>query len=169
MGLSVEDRAPTAIAVSDLLKTMKDTLVALGNTADVLGTQTARVASLGPAANALSEVYILVCNRCRIVTQMVSQIKGLQDELQRQQGVQEERMQGVREKLRDEVKRHFRETLRPLVDGIVVTCVKKVINERVRREVRCRELRCVDSPNFYTNLEMPSSLSRFPQLCGRNS
>ena len=124
---------------------------------------------MGPAANALSEVYILVCNRCRIVTQMVSQIKGLQDELQRQQGVQEERMQGVREKLQDEVKRHFRKTLRPLVDEIVVTCVKKVINERVRREVRCRELSGVDSPNFYTDLEMPSSLNRFPQLCGRNS
>ena len=49
-------RDPTAVAVSDLLGTMQNTLKALGNTFDVLGEQTIRVASLGPAVDALSQV-----------------------------------------------------------------------------------------------------------------
>ena len=51
-----QDRDPTAEAVSQLLGTMQCILGAVGKTFDVVGDQTMRVASLGPAVDALYQV-----------------------------------------------------------------------------------------------------------------
>ncbi|EJF57598.1 hypothetical protein DICSQDRAFT_140272 [Dichomitus squalens LYAD-421 SS1] len=114
---SAQERNPTATAVSDLLRTMHSTLGALENTFEVLGQQTLRVASLGPAVDALY------------------QIKEVQGELLQQHEIQEARMQDVEERLQEQVKAHFREMLRPRVDEIVAACVKNVIEERVRQQL----------------------------------
>jgi hypothetical protein len=55
---SMGDRQPTAdaLAVGELLSTMKNTLSALGKTFDTLGEQTAKVAELGPAMEATHQV-----------------------------------------------------------------------------------------------------------------
>lgn len=60
---------PTALAVDDLLGTMKNTLKALASTFGVLGDQTIRVASLGPAVDALSQVWPYLHNRAPGLTQ----------------------------------------------------------------------------------------------------
>ena len=52
----IVERDPTAAAVTELLATMQNTLRALGNTFDVVGEQTIRVASLGPAVDTIYQV-----------------------------------------------------------------------------------------------------------------
>ncbi|KAM5531112.1 hypothetical protein V8D89_015226 [Ganoderma adspersum] len=109
-------RDPTAVAVSDLLGTMQNTLKALGNTFDVLGEQTIRVASLGPAVDALS------------------QIEGVQVELNERTNRQDQHMQEVRAKQLETVKNHLRTALRPRVNEIVAACVQNEIATRVHHE-----------------------------------
>lgn len=108
---------PTALAVDDLLGTMKNTLKALASTFGILGDQTIRVASLGPAVDALS------------------QIERVQHELNEKTQQQDREMQDVKARQLETVKEHIREVLRPRVNKIVETCVQKEIEARVHHEL----------------------------------
>nr|VWP00360.1 RGS domain-containing protein [Ganoderma boninense] len=110
-------RDPTAVAVSDLLGTMQNTLKALGNTFDVLGEQTIRVASLGPAVDALSQIELV------------------QAELNQRTKQQDEDMQEVKTRQLETIKEHLRTVLRPRVNDIVASCIQKEIETRVHNQL----------------------------------
>ncbi|KAI0752988.1 hypothetical protein C8Q80DRAFT_488697 [Daedaleopsis nitida] len=114
------NRDPTASAVSELLKTMQNTLGSLGRTFDLLGDQTMHVASLGPAVDALF------------------QITAVRGDIDDQHAREEDRMQQVKTALQDKVKGHLRETLKPKVNQIVAEVVKQAVADRVQRELAAR-------------------------------
>ncbi|PIL30980.1 hypothetical protein GSI_05673 [Ganoderma sinense ZZ0214-1] len=114
-GPSIRD--PTAVAVADLLGTMQNTLKALGNTFDVLGEQTIRVASLGPAVDALT------------------QIESVQVELSKRTEGQDQDMQEVKTRQLETVKDHLRTVFRPRVNEIVAACVQKEIETRLTEQI----------------------------------
>ncbi|RDX41397.1 hypothetical protein OH76DRAFT_217461 [Lentinus brumalis] len=106
-----------AAAVVGLVGAMKDTLGAVGQTLDALASQSARVAELGPAIDAMQ------------------QVQALRGEVERQQREQEDRMQQEKERLQEQLKGHIREHLRPLANQIVADVVQREVVGRVSQKL----------------------------------